>query len=277
MSKANKSPPIDMVEVNKVLKSLKVGKSRDPENYICDIFKEGVIGTDLKLSLLMMFNKMKDEGQIPEALRTANITSLHKKNNKLDLNNWRGIFVTSVLRTILMKIIHERAYEIVASTMTDSQIGARKGKSVRNHIFVLNSIISDVMSSVKKVPIDLNIMDFSQMFDSEELFVTLNSLYEAGITSDILPVIYEANKMNYIAVKTPGGLTERKSISNKIMQGDVLGPLVSSNMVDKYVGERAMETGQIYMYKNKVKIPPLVMQDDILSISECGFKSRKRN
>ena len=83
--------------------------------------------------------------------------------------------------------------------------------------------------------------------------------------------------MNYIAVKTPGGLTERKSISNKIMQGDVLGPLVSSNMVDKYVGERAMETGQIYMYKNKVKIPPLVMQDDILIISECGFKSRKMN
>ena len=115
------------------------------------------------------------------------------------------------------------------------------------------------------------------MFDSGELSVTLNSLYEAGITSDILPVIYEANKMNYIAVKTPGGLTERKSISNKIMQGDVLGPLVSSNMVDKYVGERAMETGQIYMYKNKVKIPPLVMQDDILSISECGFKSRKMN
>ena len=123
----------------------------------------------------MMFNKMKDKGQIPEALRTANITSLHKKNNKLDLNNWRGIFVTSVLRTILMKIIHERANEIVASTMTDSQIGARKGKSVRNHIFVLNSIISDVMSSVKKVPIDLNIMDFKQMLDAEDIQTVMNS------------------------------------------------------------------------------------------------------
>ena len=73
-----------------------------------------------------MLNNMKDKGEIPEVLRTANITSLHKKNNKLDLNNWRGIFVSSLLQTIRMTIIHKRAYEQVASTMTDSQIGARK-------------------------------------------------------------------------------------------------------------------------------------------------------
>ena len=31
------------------------------------------------------------------------------------------------------------------------------------------------------------------------------------------------------------------------------------------------------MYKNKVAIPPLTMQDDTLGISECGFRSRKMN
>ena len=74
-----------MCELEKVLKELKVGKSRDPGNNICDIFKEGVIGNDLKLSLLLMFNKMKDKVEIPEVLRTANITSLNKKNNEVCL------------------------------------------------------------------------------------------------------------------------------------------------------------------------------------------------
>ena len=111
------------------------------------MFKEGVIGTDLKLSLLMMMNKMKDEVTVPECLRRANITILHKKKSKLDLNNLRGIFVCSVMRTILMKLVHERTYDIVSSNMTDSHIGARKGKRVRNHLFVLNSILSDVLSS----------------------------------------------------------------------------------------------------------------------------------
>ena len=48
------------------------------------------------------------------------------------------------------------------------------------------------------------------------------------------------------------------------MQGDVLSPLVSSNMVDKYIGKKALETGQVYLYKNKVEIPPLAMVDDTL-------------
>ena len=136
---------------------------------ICDIFREGVIGTDLRHSLLLMFNRMKDEMHIPDCLKTANITMIHKKNNKLDLNNWRGIYVTSVLRKVLMKMLHERTYQKVASSMTVSQIGAQKLKSVRNHLFVLNSIISDVLGLAKKPPIDISVMDYRQMLDSESL------------------------------------------------------------------------------------------------------------
>ena len=32
----------------------------------------------------MMFNHMKNQVSIPETLRTANITGLHKKGSKLD-------------------------------------------------------------------------------------------------------------------------------------------------------------------------------------------------
>ena len=85
-------------------------------------------GKDLKQSLLMMFNQMKNKLVIPECLRTAHVTILHKKKCRLDLNNWRAIFVCSVLRTVLMKIIYERTYPKVEKNMTDSQIGARKKK-----------------------------------------------------------------------------------------------------------------------------------------------------
>ena len=99
----------------------------------------------------------------------------------------------SVIRTILMKIIHEHAYETVTSNMTDAQIGARRNKSVRNHLFILNSIISDVMASKKKEPVDINIMDFKQMFDGEELQIVLNAFYESGITNDLFALANEAN------------------------------------------------------------------------------------
>ena len=240
LDKGVRSPVYTLNELENTLNNLKSGKSRHPEHLITDVFKEDAMGDNLKLSLLIIMNKMKEEIIIPDCVRTANITMLHKKKDKLDLKNWRGIFVSSVIRTILMKLIHERAYEKVAPNMTDSQIGAVRKKSVRNHIFILNSIISDVLSSHKKAPIDLNIMDFSQMFDSEDLSICLNALYEAGVTDDTFALIYEANKTNNIAVKTPNGLTLQSIIRNKIMQGDVISPLVSSNMVDKNIGKVAL-------------------------------------
>ena len=217
-----------MKELESILKSLMTGKSSHPDFLVCDIFKEGVNGQDIKLSMLLMMNKMKEQTSIPEGLENANITMLKKE---MDLNNWRGIFVSSVLKTILMKLFHGRAYEIVSQSMTDSPIGTQNTKSVRNPIFVFNSIISDVLSSKKKSSIDLNIMDHKQMFDTEEVPTCLHSLYESGVKNYIFALIYEANKTATFVVKTPGGNTELATINKNIMQGDVLSPLVSSNMV----------------------------------------------
>ena len=211
LAKKNKSDPFNMNELNKVLQELKLGKSKDPNGYVSDLFQEKVIG------IIVMFNKMKNQVTIPVSLRTANITILHKKKCRLDLDNWRGIFVCSLLRTILMKMIQKRTYEKVNKHMTDSQIGARKNKGIRNHLFVLNSIISDVLSSKKKKSIDLNIMDFKQMFDPEELEICMNSLYEKDIQDDIFALIHEANKSNFLAVKTPNGTTTKKKSENKVL------------------------------------------------------------
>ena len=45
-------------------------------------------------------------------------------------------------------------------------------------------------------------------------------------------------------------------------------------MVDKHIGKMALETGNYYLYKDKVIIPPLTMQD---GISNCGYKTKQMN
>ena len=68
-----------------------------------------------------------------------------------------------------MKLIYERTYQIVSSSMTDAQIGARKNKSVRNHLFILNSIISDVNSSKNKAKaISAELLELSLKIKLEE-------------------------------------------------------------------------------------------------------------
>ena len=100
----------------------------------------------------MLFNKMKTENFIPDFVRKADITTIYKgKGEKCNLENDRGIFLVTTFRIILMRLIYVDKYKIIDSNMSDSQVGGRKNKNVRNHIWVLNGIICDILSSKKKI------------------------------------------------------------------------------------------------------------------------------
>ena len=67
----------------KARKKTQEQEKQDPDLLVCEIFKEDTIGDDLKLSILLMMNRIKEETQIPEGMRTASIIMLHKKNVNL--------------------------------------------------------------------------------------------------------------------------------------------------------------------------------------------------
>ena len=48
--------------------------------------------------------------------------------------------------------------------MSDSNVGARRGKNIINRIFVLNGIINEVINQ-KKTGIDITNLDYRQCFD----------------------------------------------------------------------------------------------------------------
>ena len=99
-----------MTQLERALKDLKNNKSRDFEGYVNEIFKADVIGEDLKKSLLVMFNKMKRKKLIANFMNCSNISTVHKKGSKILLENERGIFRVSVIRSILMRLIYNTNY-----------------------------------------------------------------------------------------------------------------------------------------------------------------------
>ena len=114
VTKMRRSEPWKEIELETVLKKLKKNKSRDPDGLINDLFKPGTIGTDLKASLLTLMNEIKSKSHIPDFVQWANITSIYKgKGEKLDLENERGIFIVSVFRSILMRLIYNDKYRVI--------------------------------------------------------------------------------------------------------------------------------------------------------------------
>ena len=101
-------------------------------------------------------------------------------------------------------------------------------------------------------------------------------LFDAGVQDDKLALIYEVNKNNKVAIKTPFGTTPRVNINQIVLQGKVFSPLQCSVQVDT-ISKECLEEGKfLYSYK-EVNIPPLSMIDDLACISESGTKSVEMN
>ena len=80
-----------------------------------------------------------------------------------------------------------------------------------------------------------------------------------------------------MAVKTTVGLTDRVNIPNIVTQGGTFGPIECANSIDK-VGQKCYSRGEhLFVYKRSVRVLPLSMVDDLLTISRCGNASLALN
>ena len=190
--------------------------------------------------------------------------------------NERGIFRVAVLRYILMRIIYNTKYPEIDKNISDCQMGARKGKSCKNNLFIINGIIHDVMKSKKKKPIVLQIYDYAQMFDSINLKKAISDVFDAGLKDDNLILIHKANEEVNMAVNTPSGLSERQILKNNVLQGDTWGSLLASVQVDS-IGKECEKSTYGYLYKDNLQVSLLGLVDDMIGVTEAGYKAQQMN
>ena len=275
ISEQKNSPDWTIQHLNEALRNLK-DDYEDYEGYGNEIFKSEIIGSNLKESLLIMFNKMKREKFVPEFMNFANITAVPQKGSILELKNERGIFRVSVIRNIFMNLIYESKYEEIDQKMSDCQMGGRRNKGCKNNLFILNGIIHEVTRSKKNKPITIQFYDYKQMFDSINLKEAICDIFDAGLNDVNLNILYKANKEINMAVKTLHGLTDRQTVSDLVLQGDKFGSLLASVQVDQ-IGKECMKAGYHYQYKNILPVGFLGMVDDIAGITEAGMKANQLN
>ena len=274
------SNPWTAKDLEEVTKTLKNNQTRDPNGMINEIFKKNVMGQDLQLAVIELMNGIKLTFDFPEYMELANISTLYKnKGSRYDLENDRGIFILTVLRKILDKLIYKEKYPGIESNMSDSNIGARRGKNIKKHLFVLYGIMNSVIVEEKSC-VDIQIYNIVKAFDSLWLEDCMNDMFDnlpSEQQDDKLALVNESNRNNLVAVNTAAGLTDRVNISRVVMQGGVFGSLQCANSIDT-LGKKCYNTGKhLFTYKNMVKIMPLSMVDDILAVARCSKESLEVN
>ena len=277
VARANKTPPWEMKHLDKVLKYLKKNKSRDPHGFCNELFRPEVTGDDLKLALLKLMNRIKQDQLFPECTELCNISSIWKrKGPRNDFDAYRGIFRVTIFCTILDRLIYNDEYSTLDSNLTDCNVGARKQRNIRDNIFVINAIMNSIRTGNEE-PVDFQVYDVEKCFDTLWLHEVVNCLFEAGLQNDKLPLLFLENANAQVAVKTSAGLSKRVSINNIIMQGSVWGSICCVVLMDK-LGQLAYSNPDLlYYYKGLVATPPLQMVDDVLGIQKCSRKSQRLN
>ena len=242
--------------------------------YANELFKPEVAGDDFKNAILMLMNRIKKDQCYPEALELCNITSIWKRKGLInDFDNYRGIFRVPIFHSILDRLIYNDEYSTIDNNLTDSNVGARKGRNIRDNIFVLNAVTNSVIKG-KEDAVDLQVFDVEKCFDSLWVQECINDIYDAGLNNDKLPLLFLENQNARCAVKSDDGISKRVNIQNIIMQGSVWGSLLCTTTMDK-LGKLVYEDENLlYRYKGLVAVPSLCMVDDIMSIQKCSDSGR---
>ena len=137
-----------------------------------------------------------------------------------------------MFRSILDRLIYNDNYHIVDENLTDGNVGARKQRNIRDNIFVLGAVSNSVVNG-REDAIQVQVQDAVKCFDKLWLEETTNALYEAGLKSDMLNLLYLENKRANVAIKVNGNLTSRVTLTNVEMQGSVWGSLKCTTTMDQ--------------------------------------------
>ena len=271
-----KTQPWNLGQLDAVLKSLHNNKTIDPNGMIHELFKKGCIGNDLKNALLTLFNGIKSTQHIPIFMALSNITKIYKsKGSRFELENDCGIFILTVLKKILDKLVYADFYEDIDNNMSDSNVGARRKRNMKDHLLIIHGIINSIIRGDGEC-IDIQIYDLEKAFDALWLEDCLNDIFDntpEDKQNDEISLLYESSRKNLVAVKTPMGLTERINMPDIVQQGGTWGPLLCSNSMDT-LGKKCKQRGEhYYVYKNSARIFLLAFVDDLNGIAKCGFDS----
>ena len=82
----------------------------------------------------------------PKYMLLEDITTIYKnKGSRFDMDNDRGIFILTVLKKVLDKLVYIDNFKDIDMRMSDSNIGARKNRNIKNHLFIIYGVINSVL------------------------------------------------------------------------------------------------------------------------------------
>jgi hypothetical protein len=247
--------PIMIEEVIKTIKQLKRNKCSDIDGNVADFF----IDTKEFISpyLCTIFNIIYDSGIYPEAWSKGYIVPIFKKGNIDNPGNYRGITIINVMSKVFSLLLRNRINNWCETNnvFNDAQYGFRDNRSTADAIFILHSIIQNILSN--KLKLWCTFVDYERAFDTVIRDALWVKLVESGVSCKMINMIKAIYKNVKACIKL--GSTMQSSdffdVTLGVKQGEPLSPLlfilfvndISSCIDFNYLNENDLNLLSMYL------------------------------
>lgn len=233
------SQPPTLNEIKRIIKELKNNKAPGEDGIIAEMWKFG--GEITAKTIHHVIEEIWKTGRIPDDWKCALIHPLHKKGNRMDINNYRGISLLPVAYKILSKALLNRVEDQVDHLIGEYQAGFRKGRSCVEQIFNLKSILRT--RALRGQNTVIVFVDFKKAYDSIDRRTLFNALEEFGIDRKTREIIKQTLTDTISKVKFHGEVSDPFEIKTGVRQGDGLSPILFNIILEKIMRnwEKALE------------------------------------
>lgn len=254
-------PEPTLEEVLQAIKSFKNGKAPGESTITMDMLKHG--GKSLQEYLYGIILKIWKTEKIPNDWKEAVVIPLHKKGDKMECKNYRGISLLETSYKVLSKILLNRLKVFVEEIVGDHQAGFMKGRSTTDHIYVLKDVLSKYWELDKSLYILF--IDFSKAYDCilrQELWSSLNK-YQ--IPQKLIKLIKMCVEGSRCKVRVERDYTDSFEVKTGVRQGDGLSPILF-NLVLEEALRKVKDTAGGAFVDGKINV--LAYADDVALIAE---------
>ena len=254
---------IQTAEIEEIIKKLPNRSSMGPDRINNLSLKRG--GEAITRSLKTLFNHMLHQGWTPEAWNEEWVALIHKGKSRLELDNYRGIALSSCVGKVLTKILAHRLRNAAETHhwLPEAQAAFRKDRCVEDHIFTVRALVAK--SKRSKNTLLAVFLDLKKAFDSvnrQALWKKLSSLGLDAASINTLKGLYHNHTRR---IRVGKETTNPHTCHKGVRQGCPLSPILFNLFTQDLPGKVNLAGEGIEL--GNTKITMLCYADDIMLVS----------
>ena len=170
------------------------------------------------------FNKSKNIQHYPTMLKVADVTPLHKKDEKTLTKNYRPVSLIPIVSKLYERNMYNQIIDYIQTHLSPYLFGFRKGHSTEQCLVIMLEEWKKQLD--KKYNAGAILTDLSKAFDSLNHDLLIAKLSAYGFDKESLEFINSYLKERKQRTKVGTYYSTWKSIKCGVPQGSILGPLL---------------------------------------------------